>query len=377
MVLMFLFVGCSSPTTTRKPLSDNTTQPIHARPLDKALDEGITFLITTQNADGSWGTGLQTRGTEIYSMVPGSHDAYRVGTSALATLALGEAIRDGHKLPKLATAYRKGLDYLVNHGDARRDNGPILYNTWAHIYALQAISVELQHKPSARLRAAAEHQLDQMRRYETYLGGWNYYDFEAQTQKPSLAPTSFQTAAGLVALDEARKAGIAVPQKMIDLAVRRVEETRMGDGSYLYGSDYLYNPRLPANMGRGSIGRAQSNNYALWISDSKKVGQPQAVEGLKSFFENHQWIEMGRKRPYPHEAWYQTSGYYFYFGHYYAAKIIERLPSTQRAEAQEKMKSIILPLQEGDGSWWDYAMWDYHKPYGTAYAVMILLRCEK
>jgi len=36
----------------------------------------------------------------------------------------------------------------------------------------------------------------------------------------------------------------------------------------------------------------------------------------------------------------------------------------------------MLPYQESDGSWWDYAMWDYHKPYGTAYAIMTLLRCR-
>jgi hypothetical protein len=36
----------------------------------------------------------------------------------------------------------------------------------------------------------------------------------------------------------------------------------------------------------------------------------------------------------------------------------------------------VLPHQESDGSWWDFAMWDFHKPYGTAFAVMTLLRCR-
>lgn len=369
--------GCATaPPPKLQPLSDNTAEPVRARPIDQAIDDGIAFLIQTQNPDGSWGTGLQTRGTEIYSMVPGSHDAYRVGTSGLATMALGESIRAGRDASKLRAAYQRGLQYLMENGEARRDNGPLLYNTWAHIYALQALAIELQHNPTPPLRTAVEYQLDQMKRFATYQGGWNYYDFEAHTQEPSLPPTSFQTAAGLVALHEARKAGVDVPQRMIDLAIARVEETRMPDGSYLYGSNYKYVPRLPANMLRGSIGRVQSNNFALWLMNSKRVGQQQAVEGLKVFFENHEWIEMGRKRPYPHEAWYQNSGYYYYFGHYYAGLIVERLPTPQRAEAQEKLSSFILPLQESDGSWWDYAMWDYHKPYGTAYAVMTLLRCR-
>jgi hypothetical protein len=56
--------------------------------------------------------------------------------------------------------------------------------------------------------------------------------------------------------------------------------------------------------------------------------------------------------------------------------LLERLSDPQqRHEYARKLASHVLPHQEEDGSWWDYAMWDYHKPYGTAYAVMTLLRC--
>ena len=84
-------------------------------------------------------------------------------------------------------------------------------------------------------------------------------------------------------------------------------------------------------------------------------------------------MDIGRKRQYPHEAWYFTSGYYYYFGHYYAALLIDRLDD---AAYRSQLPAHILPYQEADGSWWDYRMWDYHKPYGTAFAVMSLLRCR-
>lgn len=373
----FMIAGCETSSAARRsaaaatqpvPRSDHTAQPVRARPLQQAIREGVAFLVGSQNPDGSWGTGLQTRGLEIYSMVPGSHDAYRVGTTALCVMALREAGE--------TTAHARGLAYLIASGDARRDSGPLLYNTWAHIYALQAIATEMNERPTPQLRAAAQRQLDRLIAFETYVGGWNYYDFKAQTQKPSLAPTSFQTAAGVVALVEARKAGLDVPQVLLDRAQRRIEECRLPDGSYLYGSEYKYMQTLPANRANGSIGRQQSNNFALWLIGSKLVGESQAVEGLRSFFANHDWIAMGRKRPWPHEAWYQTSGYYYYFGHYYASLIVERLNGSAREQAAKELASHVLPFQEADGSWWDYAMWDYHKPYGTAYAVMILLRCE-
>jgi hypothetical protein len=133
---------------------------------------------------------------------------------------------------------------------------------------------------------------------------------------------------------------------------------------------------MPANRDKGSIGRTQPSNFALWLWKSPKVGEKESKQGLDLFFEHHIYLDMGRKRPYPHEAWFQTSGYYYYFDHYYAALLIELLPEADRPAYLRKLAAHVLPHQEAeDGSWWDYAMWDYHKPYGTAFAVMTLLRC--
>ena len=97
---------------------------------------------------------------------------------------------------------------------------------------------------------------------------------------------------------------------------------------------------------------------------------------LDQFFAEHPYIAMGRKREWPHESWYQTAPYYYYFGHYYAARLVERLGPSGAEAYGRQLAGTILPHQGPDGSWWDYAMWDYHKPYGTAYAVMTLLRCK-
>ena len=71
------------------------------------------------------------------------------------------------------------------------------------------------------------------------------------------------------------------------------------------------------------------------------------------------------------------TGYFFYYGHYYAALCIEQLPQDQRPPFQAHLAGALIALQEKDGSWWDYAMWDYHKPYGTSYAVMALMRLNE
>jgi hypothetical protein len=99
-------------------------------------------------------------------------------------------------------------------------------------------------------------------------------------------------------------------------------------------------------------------------------------DGLNLFFADHVFLDMGRKRPFPHESWYQTSGYYYYFDHYYASRLFEMLDDSDREKYSPQLVAGVLPHQEADGSWWDYAMWDFHKPYGTAFAIMTLRRCE-
>lgn len=370
-----LVAGCaassSRPVANRPaPRAADTLEPVAARPIDRAIQEGIAFLKSSQNPDGSWGTGLQTRGLEIYHSVPGSHDAFRVATSALCVMALREAGEAGGE------AHARGVQYLVEQGQARRDTGTLLYNVWAHSYALHALAIEYRHRPSKAIKAAAEEQVDRLRRYESYAGGWNYYDFVAQTQQPSLEATSFGTAAALLAMHEARQAGINVPQALFDRAIRRVEECRLPDGSYLYGSDSRWNPAAVHNQMQGSTGRMQACNVALWTLGSARVGHDESLAGLQILLDNHNWIAIARKRPFPHEAWYANSGYYYYFGHYHAALVLERVQTPLKPELARRLADVVLPYQEADGSWWDYAMWDYHKPYGTAYAVMTLLRCR-
>jgi hypothetical protein len=123
---------------------------------------------------------------------------------------------------------------------------------------------------------------------------------------------------------------------------------RKPDGSFLYGSDFRYAPMHLANRDKGSLGRTQAGHTALELW-GEGPGEKSVREGLERLFLEHRFIEIGRKRQYPHEAWYFTAGYYYYFGHYYAARLIERLADK---------------------------MWDYDKPYATAFAVMALLRCR-
>ncbi len=334
--------------------------------LEAAVGRGRDFLVSAQNPDGSWGTGRDTTDFDVMAMVPGSHDAFRVGATALSVLALREA---GER-----AASDRGLRYLESYDGVRRAGPMELYNVWAHTYALQALARAWAEDRRPESLEAAKRHLAHLERYETFVGGWNYYDFAAGARTPSMEPTSFGTAAGLVALREAKDAGIPVPEGLVRRALSRLRECRLPDGSFLYGSDGRYMPQFLANRDKGSLGRTQAGHEALALWGDAKIGEAEIREGLDRLFREHRFLEIGRKRQYPHEAWYFTSGYYYYFGHYYAARLIGRLPDP--GEYRERLKACILPHQEEDGSWWDYKMWDYHKPYGTAFAILALLRCR-
>ena len=376
IVSLILVVGCKSASTPapRAATTAPSTQPVaqtheqRQEQIKTAIDRGVEYLVKSQQPDGSWGTGRVTRGFEVYSMVPGSLDAFHVGTSALCVMALREA---GEK-----EAHDKGLDWLIHYGEARRDSGDLLYNTWAHTYALQALSLEMHDNKSPELRKAAEWHLDRLQRYETYMGGWNYYDFDVGAATPSMEPTSFGTAAGLVALWEAKQAGLNVPQRMVDRAIHRMVEMRLPNGAYLYGVDSRYIPRASFNLPRGSVGRTQACNFSLLVWQNPKIGQKEIMQGFDLFEKEHDFLQMGRQRPIPHDSWYATAPYYYYFGHYYAARLVEGLSGEAREKYAKVVADGVLKYQESDGSWWDFPMWDYHKPYGTAFAVMTLRRCR-
>ena len=119
-----------APKAPASPPTEPVKEQVRARAsIAEAVADGVGFLVKTQNPDGSWGTGTETRGTEVYSMVPGSHDAFRVATTALCVMALREAGID----KPAKDAHDRGLEYLITYGQARRDHGALMYNIWAHI----------------------------------------------------------------------------------------------------------------------------------------------------------------------------------------------------------------------------------------------------
>ena len=131
-----------------------------------------------------------------------------------------------------------------------------------------------------------------------------------------------------------------------------------------------------ANLPRGSLGRSQSGDNALFTWE-RTITPDVLRDQLDYFFKDHAFIEMGRGRQFPHEAWYATAPYYYYFGHYYASRNVLSLAKELQPEYGHRLAEFTAAGQYDDGSFWDYPLYGYHKPYGTGYGVIILSNCKK
>lgn len=370
-----------APAARRKIVPRPVKPPTRAE-IDRAIGRGVAFLLARQNKDGSWGSHYNTKGLNIYAPAPGAHHAFRTAVTSMCISALIEAGKTGKNGEKVAESLRRGEAWLLKRlPKLRRATPDTLYNIWGHAYAIQAL-VRLRGrdpKDAARRAGIEKHIRDQigwLTRYETVDGGWCYYDFRVRTRKPGGSTSSFLTSTVLVALRDAKAIGIEAPEKIIRRAVRAVQRQRKPDHSYLYGENHKYYPMYSINRPGGSLGRSQACNVALRLWGDKRVTDEVLVTWLNRLFARNDWLGMGRKRPVPHESWFAVAGYFYYYGHYYAALCMDQLDAAARKPFQAHMARLLIDLQEKDGSWWDYPLYDYHQPYGTAFALMSLQRCR-
>ena len=361
-----------------------TTAPVaipSTESLETAIRRGADFLLADQNKDGSWGTAQNTKNLNIFAPVPGAHHAFRAGTTALCVAGLidsGLAEKD----PKVKVALERGEAWLLEKlPDLRRADTVAIYNVWGHAYGIEALArMHVRETRDAERRKRIEDvirtQYDRLRRYESVDGGWGYYDFKAGTQRPATDSTSFVTAAALVAFKAAQDIGVPPPEDVLKRAIHSINRQRKSDHSYLYGEYLKWRPMREINRAGGSLGRSQACNVALRLWGDGTVTDRVIADWLQKLVDRNGWLSVGRKRPVPHESWFQVAGYFFYFGHYYASLAADLLPAEPAAKFKGELTAIMLPLQEKDGSWWDYPLYNYHRQYGTGYALMTLSRCR-
>lgn len=345
---------------------------------EQTLQKAQTFLLKSQNLDGSWGSPRNALPIDLFGPNDGNHRLCRHATTALCALALLET----GKKPEEKAALDRALNFLIQDGPQKRPSNWEVYNTWSYIYSIQFFarvygdSAYRESPIREKIKIAGEKEIQELARYQTPAGGWGYYE-DDNMKRPSWA-TSFTTAAGILALLEAKAQGFSMPEKMLPRAVKAVRRCLLPSGAYTYSVEATPTPGGLEwiDQIKGSLGRIQVGNLALLLA-GEKISKKEILRGLENLFDHHKFLEIARKRPIPHEAYYFNSGYFYFFGHHYAAMLIEQLPVEDQKRYWPKLQEGIISCQEKDGSVWDWFLNDYSKPYATAFAAMALGRSLK
>lgn len=354
--------------------------PASTAKLEVSIERGVDYLIASQNPNGSWGSATRTKGLNIYAPIPGAHHAFRSGTSGVALYGLLET--EDRRPETVACIEKAEAWFLKELPRLRRADTTTTYNVWGHAYGLRALSSlylyrEGDASKQAALRALAAEQIAMLKRYEDVNGGWGYLDLDSVTRKPSGLPTSFTTATVLIAMHEAREIlGLELPEKEVGRSVRAIQMQRTPDFAYVYSFSHRYRPRYAINRPGGSLARSQVCSAALRYFGDEKVTDTVLKEWLERLVYRQGWLDIARKRPVPHETHFSNSGYFYYYGFFYATDCIDFLPEGDQLKYYQHLAQTMMAKQEKDGSWWDYPLYDYHQPYGTGYALTVMARAR-
>lgn len=358
------------------------TIPPTLEALDESLSRGVRFLLDHQNKDGSWGDHTGTKGVNIFCPYPSGPLAFRSGTTGLCILGLNASPE--RDTPAVREALEKATRFMfdklpkLKRGDTRS-----VYDVWGHAYTLEAACSLASRLPKdskrfLELRNFAAERIRSLDELADVNGGWGYLTFKVFTKRPAGSPTSFLTATVFIAYKDAEDLfGLKSDPKVFHRCFNLLKSMRTPNGAYVYAREHIKYSTTPINRHTGSLARTPAGDLALLRYDPALISERQLEDGLDRLWSRSGWLSMALKKPLPHESFAQNSGYFYFYGYYYAAKCLDYIPDEKLVRHAAYVSKGVLPLQEKDGSWWDYPLYNYHKFYGTGYALYALSRVRE
>ncbi len=404
--------GQQVPRTPARPVADEVLSP---KAIDDAIDRGLAEILKLQVGQGAYEQS-EWPYEGVYRVAGKIPVGYRIGGTAITARALLEAPGyDTDEARKAAVARAtRFICAAMNDPLMSIDNYDAGYDVrgWGYTYGLwflvaldRAKAIPADQADAVReatafcLRGITQTQVPmgtpgrprtapnsapnaQPATTPAQRAGWNYAR-PAGRDTPG-APSSFMTAATLIALHEARAAGHEVDQGMIDRALSFLERTSpalpadIGPETPRPPRTVVYSgvarPNTPLDGGRsdglpGATGRMCVVAVAqkLW-----KAGHDDDLRHAVDSFITH-WDELDKRRQGTgtHVPPYGVAPYYFMFAHYYAAAAVELLPEPERASRRDRITRLLMSVRAPDGTWND-RVFARSGAYGTAMALLAL-----
>ncbi len=358
-------------------------------PLEISAERAQNWLLWNQNPDGSWGSPESRRGhQEVLTGSPHTFVAHGQTCTALAILALLPECDDD---PVLRQAIHKGLKLLLAERLSQRSSPNVFCDVWSHSYRLECFCRILEHSgfrdQHLPIRAATKDAIAALIGLQGVDGGFAYYDSpkgangKADFSYSGIAnarpvhtggqSTTFNTALALRSLILARSCGFDVPEKILVNTASCLRSSAMADGGFAYGTRFARTFSPATYVHKGAAGR--SSLCWLALDDCGQHTQKEIAYALQLFAADYPFLIAAQGRPIPHEGYYSNAGYYVLFGHCYAIEAAARIGDQASLTG---VASQLMKLQNLDGSYIDYPLYNYGHAYGTAYALIALRQAQ-
>lgn len=313
-------------TFGQSPRARETKNDLLTPAAQKAIDQGLAFLTSRQNEEGSFGNGSYARNVAVCGLV------------GMSFLAQGSTPERG----KHALVVGRCLDFLLKncaesglvHTGEQGGREPMYGHGFATLFLAEAYGTTSREDLRDKLTRAIQLIINS----QNSEGGWRY---EPRRYEADVSVTVCQ----VLALRAARNAGLFVPNDSVERAVSYLKRAQNADGGFMY---MLNHP------GESSFPRSAAAVVALMSA------------GLYDSDEVRRGLEYLQKNAPPLKSLVGHS--YFLYGQYYAAQGMWQAGGESWIRWYSDLRNFLVGNQEKNGSWYEAIS----PEYSTAMACLIL-----
>jgi len=329
--LILILAACSSagaaaPTADPEKSASEMITPAAQR----GIDQGLQWLSSRQNDDGSFGAGAQR------------------GNAAVCGLC-GMAFMSGGSTPgrgPYGDRVQRAVDYLLAVAQPSgflcesvpTTQGPMYSHGFATLFLAECYGMSPRADLRDKLSRAVKLIVNTQNKEGQGAGGWRYYPKIEQQADISV------TVCQVMALRAANNAGIAVPGDTITRAVKYITQSQNHDGGFVY---------MLSAGGESEFPRSAAAVVAL---NCAAYEGPEIAKGLDYLTQFRPDPNVVRR-----EQWYE-------YGHYYAVQAMWQAGGQRWARWYPAVRDDVLGRQRSDGSW----LSAYGAEYATAMCLLVL-----